>query len=635
MALDQETIEQQQKLLTAHRRTLAVLLQQYATHGAAFAPPAVPIQIADARKAIKDIKAYLHKNGVPVEDEPDDDVQPSVVAIPPQLSLQQQDGNATLAKVTKQFASQQRNRAAMLARVKKIWIIDGLERWLPNELRIRLNLKEQPDAVDQPMVELAQELRRPLRDLGADVPIINIFAQMDGSLLILGEPGAGKTTLLLELTRALIDCAERDKTERFPVPIVFPLSSWNEEQQPLKDWMAKELSRRYTVQFKEAQEWIDDKAIMPLLDGLDEVAASHQNACVKAINTYLQEHSQRPLVVSCRLRDYSALPSKLLLRGAILIEKLTKSQVEIYLERTGELSEGLRATLNTDALLWELMDTPLMIDIARRTYEGTREETHPIKQEVSETLEDRRKRLFNDYIKKMFTRRSASKRYMEQPTTQRLCWLANQLLRHGLTTFHIEKVQPDWLPQEQRRGYIRIVRLLQVVGIGLEIGLGIGLGIGLHQLGSHTELVFGTGSALALLLVLLCYGIKCQVDNGIETVLQRSLGFGVAGAMVGSLIGGLVGVALDMGVAGMVGLSIGLCTGMYYGGLVINQHYTLRWLLYRKGYLPLRLVPFLDYCVERIFLQKIGSSYMFIHGLLMEHFASLYTEQPVSADVDR
>ena len=47
-----------------------------------------------------------------------------------------------------------------------------------------------------------------------------------------------------------------------------------------------------------------------------------------------------------------------------------------------------------------------------------------------------------------------------------------------------------------------------------------------------------------------------------------------------------------------------------------------------NGFLPLRLVPFLDYCAERIFLRKVGGGYIFIHRLLMEHFASLYAEQP-------
>jgi hypothetical protein len=50
-------------------------------------------------------------------------------------------------------------------------------------------------------------------------------------------------------------------------------------------------------------------------------------------------------------------------------------------------------------------------------------------------------------------------------------------------------------------------------------------------------------------------------------------------------------------------------------------------MLSRNGSLPLRLVPFLDECAERIFLRKVGGGYIFVHRLLMEHFASLH-EKP-------
>jgi hypothetical protein len=53
------------------------------------------------------------------------------------------------------------------------------------------------------------------------------------------------------------------------------------------------------------------------------------------------------------------------------------------------------------------------------------------------------------------------------------------------------------------------------------------------------------------------------------------------------------------------------------------SHLALRLVLAYNGSLPLRLVPFLDYCAERIFLRKVGGGYIFVHRLLMEHFADL------------
>src|SRR6266540_4372517 len=126
--------------------------------------------------------------------------------------------------------------------------------------------------------------------------------------------------------------------------------------------------------------------------------------------------------------------------------------------------------------------------------------------------------------------------------------------------------------------------------------------------------------------------------------LASGLVFGLVLGLVGGLVAGLGGnemnsrttpnqgihrSARSMLVVGLVsGLVFGLVFGIDYGGRAVFQHYTLRWLLYRNGSLPFRdLVPFLDYCAERIFLRKVGGGYIFVHRLLMEHFASLYSEQ--------
>ena len=74
------------------------------------------------------------------------------------------------------------------------------------------------------------------------------------------------------------------------------------------------------------------------------------------------------------------------------------------------------------------------------------------------------------------------------------------------------------------------------------------------------------------------------------------------------------------------GLVAGLVFGLMSGGQGLIRHYNLRWLLSCNGSIPFRLVPFLDYCVDRIFLRRVGGGYIFVHRLLMEHFASLYDE---------
>jgi hypothetical protein len=80
------------------------------------------------------------------------------------------------------------------------------------------------------------------------------------------------------------------------------------------------------------------------------------------------------------------------------------------------------------------------------------------------------------------------------------------------------------------------------------------------------------------------------------------------------------------------GLLGGLLVGLALGGYTCLSHLALRLVLSHNSSLPLRLIPFLDYCAERIFLRKVGGGYIFVHRLLMEHFASLYTEgKPVES----
>jgi hypothetical protein len=61
----------------------------------------------------------------------------------------------------------------------------------------------------------------------------------------------------------------------------------------------------------------------------------------------------------------------------------------------------------------------------------------------------------------------------------------------------------------------------------------------------------------------------------------------------------------------------------WYGGLDVIQHYVLRLFLVFQSGMPPNYARFLDYAVDRIFLQKVGGGYRFIHRLLLEHFAEM------------
>lgn len=111
--------------------------------------------------------------------------------------------------------------------------------------------------------------------------------------------------------------------------------------------------------------------------------------------------------------------------------------------------------------------------------------------------------------------------------------------------------------------------------------------------------------------------------------MRRSILSAIYGAVRVGLIFGLPFVPFFMqgGVPreliGLISLLV-LIAGLWYGGLDVIQHYTLRFILYLKGYTPFNYVRFLDYAAEELnFLQKVGGGYIFIHRYLLEHFAAM------------
>lgn len=77
--------------------------------------------------------------------------------------------------------------------------------------------------------------------------------------------------------------------------------------------------------------------------------------------------------------------------------------------------------------------------------------------------------------------------------------------------------------------------------------------------------------------------------------------------------------------------SFTMAIALWFGGLEVIRHYTLRFMLWRQGRMPWNYARFLDHCVDLVFLRRVGGGYIFIHRYLMEYFASLEPEQQGSS----
>lgn len=342
----------------------------------------------------------------------------------------------------------------MLKRVKRIWVKGVLlEPSLYRTALLELNLQEDLAMVENAWRLSVQETNVPARLLPTGAPIIQVFDEAEGQLLILGKPGAGKTTLLLDLARQLLDRAELD--EAHPIPVVLNLSSWAKRCLPLADWLVEELFSNYKVSRHIGRRWVDGDQLLLLLDGLDEVAPFARQACFTAINDYHQKHWLTPMAVCSRSEEYVQLSKLLKLQSAITIQPLTKQQVEDYLSRGGESLTTLREVLQEDRVLEEMVETPLMLAVMMLAYANCSPDDLPSEGSVSE----RRRKIFDAYVTRVLKRRSASPYYQhkEQQVRRWLAWLAQQLDQHQQTDLYLERMQPDWIPDPKYRQMYMLV----------------------------------------------------------------------------------------------------------------------------------------------------------------------------------
>lgn len=248
------------------------------------------------------------------------------------------------------------DREAMLGRVRDKWI-DGI-------LTPSLSHTER----------LALGVIRNGRD-DTQTPILQLFLRTGGGLLILGGPGGGKTTLLLELADGLLERAESDPGQ--PVPVVASLASWTGKHQQLTDWLAAELAERYRIPAAAARDWAGHEDLVLLLDGLDEVADRHRDACAEAINRFLDGRPLTRMALCCRGDVARKLATPLNLQQTLELRPAAPPQVDSYLARletTWTPLAELRSALAAD----ERLRVPLLLKAAALANRGR---TPPVRAE--------------------------------------------------------------------------------------------------------------------------------------------------------------------------------------------------------------------------------------------------------------
>ncbi|MBE9069474.1 NACHT domain-containing protein, partial [Leptolyngbya cf. ectocarpi LEGE 11479] len=579
---------------------------------------------------------------------------------------------------------------------------------LHNQVFIELGKEQAANQVSCPWameVKVGKQAPEPISD---GQTIANVFERPDiaGKLLILGQPGAGKTTTLLDLAKDLVILAQQDMSQ--PIPVLFNLSSWQDDKQTIAQWLVKELREKYQVREAKGQELMEAKKLLPLLDGLDELAAQRQKECVKAINTWLGSDLGASKVTICsRIQEYKTYKTVLTLNGAICLQPLKKLQIERYLQQTGKTE--LWSVVSQDETVVDLVRVPLWLSVLTLA----RNELDLAKWSRLNTDQDRLTLLLDAYVRARLAEPLSEKNCKQyKPTrvptakqTRRwLVWLAQNIEQDE---FLIERMQPTLLTTHSEKWQMRLIfgviggltgSLIGGLILGLILGLIWGLiggliwglieGLieGLHSIDtveilkshfSHVtrfslktliwSLIWGLVWSLILgpiwglvwslilgLILGLIWGLieslicglieGCKADiqtqvqpnqgilnSGRNTVFLLAMAIPAAGLVLWLLPLGLTLVpSLDeQQIAGIVGagvVALFLRTWKYGGGDAYLRHYALRFILARSGKIPYLYANFLNYCTERLLLQRVGGRFRFLHRTLQEHFAAMPLE---------
>jgi DNA polymerase III delta prime subunit len=589
------------------------------------------------------------------------------------------------------------------------------------------------------------ELRTDAKPGQRVLPWTNILEFFDdskiaGRLLILGEPGSGKTTTLLTLAQGLLQRAKDDAT--YPMPILLDLSSWASNSSSISTWLVEEVELKYGLNQDLAIQWRQERKLLPLFDGLDEVKPELQATCVEELNDWLDGWGRGlPIAICCRQEEYEKVvwdpsqspPShpeiaefiaenagkvvRLQLNRSIQLRSLENWQIQSFLTRANH--PELWHRLQQDSNLLELLRTPLWLNMAMICYNEL-----PTEQWQQLTTKQRVEQLLDIYVQKMLHLDLGKTPYSKHkpPTAQQarhwLTILAKQMQAASQTEFSIDNMQPlSWLRTNlQKRGYKLIHGLTYGLLPGLIYGLAFGLtyslilpliltpiiGLIIGLILMLLPLPLGTITPVAAIRFSLIREMRRETLERLQKLLIAGL---IPGLIVGLFYGGwIVGLASGL-VSGLVsGLFYGLIYGLFVelyrgsknhierrihpnqgiwnsarnavfilgisfaivlaiifllpellsllgstvisqerivnniisiistpiwvavslvGGQACVQHFALRYALFHSNDAPWNYARFLDYCTDRLFLQRIGGRYRFIHKLLQDHFAKM------------
>ena len=225
-----------------------------------------------------------------------------------------------------------------------------------------------------------------------------------GRLVVLGRAGSGKSILVQRLALGLLgDPDVMEYSDSAPIPVIFNMTSWSSDL-ALDDWLIGQLvSLRYGsfLSVDVARELVQDRWILPIFDGFDEIGPKFRIRFLGNLNMDFG----RPMVLTSRNEEYEAAVQggekngRVLSKAAVIelvdlvpsvsldflqalsyrtVDKVAGKPVSVWKSIADEIEKPSPAA--PAASLARVLKTPLMVALAAAVYE----EDNPV-----ELLEER------------------------------------------------------------------------------------------------------------------------------------------------------------------------------------------------------------------------------------------------------
>jgi hypothetical protein len=318
-------------------------------------------------------------------------------------------------------------------------------------------------------------------------------------LILVGPPGSGKTALAILMMQELL-------VRRNPgsaVPVMLSLSSWD-LRGSLRSWIRHRIVSEYMPRTEDRRLWrlgvdrlIQHDLIIPVLDGLDELAEPMRGPALEAINRILPA---QPLILTCRREEYARIARQAgPLKSAAASEALpvAPSAVADYLRSRPGVPELRTWEPVVDEIVHEpgspvgqALSRPLMVSLLAAVYEDLKADTTEIlDQERFASVESIERHLYAGLLNVFKSQIHLSTAGRGWNPDRASVWLAN-LARHLARSqiYDIVLLQlPHAIGRAQRVLIAAVAALLggiiagtaRPLVLGLALGLSVGLVIGL------------------------------------------------------------------------------------------------------------------------------------------------------------